>query len=89
MVTYCNGFVISSQVVRTEPKSARPAESSRAIVFIIFINELVEILAAHGIRVKLCADDSKMYAETIEGFDVVRCQAALDSLTQWAEHRQL
>jgi len=42
-------------------------------------------LAAHGIRVKVVADDSKMYAEIIDGFDVVSLQAALDTLTQWAE----
>jgi len=59
------------------------------IMFIIFINELVDSLAAHGIRVKFCADDSKMYAEIIDDFDVVRLQAALDTLTQWAEKWQL
>jgi len=58
-------------------------------MFIIFINELVEILAAYVIRVKFLADDSKMYAEIIDGFDVERLQAALDILTQWAEKWQL
>jgi len=106
MVTYCNGFVISSQVVCTEPKSARPyltqsdqvnlvsgiAQGSGMgpIMFITFINEPVEIYVvyvAHGIRVKFFADDSRMYAEIIDGFDVERLHAALD--TQWAEKWQL
>ena len=55
------------------------------IMFIIFINELVEILEVRGIRVNFFADDSKMYAKIIDGFDVVRLQAALDTLTQCAE----
>jgi len=50
-------------------------------MFIIFINELFEVLAAHGIHIKFFADDSKMYAEIIDGFDVDRRQAALDILT--------
>jgi len=58
-------------------------------MFIIFINELVKILAALGIRVKFFADDSKMYAEIIDGFDVVRLHTALDILMQWAEKWQL
>jgi len=58
-------------------------------VFIIFINELFEILASHGIRVKCFADDSKMHAEIIDGFDVERLQAVSDILTQWAEKWQL
>jgi len=48
------------------------------IMFIIFINELVEILAAHGIHVKCVADELKMYAKIIVGFDVERLQAALE-----------
>jgi len=43
------------------------------------------IMAAHSMRVKYFADDSKMYAEIIDGFDVERLHAALDILTQWAE----
>ncbi len=58
-------------------------------MFIIFINELVCILEEHGIQVKLFADDSKMYAKIIDGYDVVRLQAALDTLSQWAEQWQL
>ena len=54
-------------------------------MFIIFINELVEILEVHCIRVKFVADDSKMYAKIIDDFDVFRLQAALDTLAQWAE----
>ena len=56
---------------------------------IMFIYELVEKLEAHGMRVKFVADDSKMYAKIIDGFDVLRLQAALDTLTQWAEKWQL
>jgi hypothetical protein len=58
-------------------------------MFIIFINELVEILELHGIRVKFFADDSKMYAKIVDGFDVERLQAALDALTQWADKWQM
>jgi len=45
-------------------------------MFIIFINELVEILAIHGIRVKFFADNSKMHAEIMDGFNVERLQLA-------------
>ena len=45
-------------------------------MFIIIINKLVEILEVHCIRAQVFADDSKMYAKIIDGFDVVRLQAA-------------
>ena len=43
----------------------------------------------HAIRVEFFVDDSKMYAKIRDGFDVVRLQAALDTLTQRAEKWQL
>ena len=36
------------------------------IMLNIFINELVETLEVHGIRVEFYADDSKMYAKKVQ-----------------------
>ena len=59
------------------------------LMFLIFINELVEILEKHGIKVKFYADDAKIYVKVLNNCDIQRLQAALDALAQWAETWQL
>ena len=59
------------------------------LLFLTFINELASIMESYGIKIKLFADDSKMYADIIEINDITRLQAALDHLVKWATTWQL
>jgi len=58
-------------------------------MFLIFINELVFVLEQLNIKVKLFADDAKMYVRILDDTDVVQLQTALDALSHWAENWQL
>jgi len=53
------------------------------LMFLIFINELISLLENHGIKVKLFADDVKLYQ------DIIKLQSALDTLSDWAATWQL
>ena len=59
------------------------------IMFIIFINELVDLLARFGITVKFFADDAKLYTNIIDTVDGVPLQDALNALCSWADTWQL
>ena len=59
------------------------------LMFLIFIDELIRILEKHGIKVKLYADDVKLYLRIVNDVDVVKLQAALDELISWADTWQL
>ena len=59
------------------------------LMFLIFINELAEILDRAGVKVKLFADDVKVYVQIIGSHDSNKLQCALDLLTSWAETWQL
>jgi len=50
-------------------------------MFLIFINELVFVLERLNIKVKLFADDAKMYVRILDDADVVQLQTALDALS--------
>jgi len=59
------------------------------LMFLIFIDELVNILASFGIVVKVFADDVKLYIRIINDVDVSTLQEALNLLCTWAEKWQL
>ena len=59
------------------------------LMFLVFINELIEILEMSKIKVKLFADDVKLYARIINCIDNCTLQSALDALVEWANSWQL
>ena len=59
------------------------------LMFLIFINELAEILDRAGVKVKLFADDIKVYVQIVSSHDSFKLQCALDLLTSWAQTWQL
>ena len=59
------------------------------LMFLIFIDELVDLLANLGITVKVFADDFKLYIRIINEVDVTVLQEALNLLFTWAEKWQL
>ena len=50
------------------------------IMFVMFINDLINTLEEFGVSVKLFADDVKMYVRVLSNCDVSRLQRALDAL---------
>ena len=54
-------------------------------MFLIFIDELVDILHSFGIKVKVFADDCKLYIRVINEVDVTMLQEALNFLSTCAE----
>jgi len=59
------------------------------LMFLIFINELIHVLEKLGIKVKLFADDAKLYLRVTDANDIIKLQAALDALSNWAATWQL
>ena len=59
------------------------------LTFLIYINELINILDNHGITIKVFADDVKVYLEITNDVDISQLQCALDSLQRWADQWQL
>jgi len=59
------------------------------LMFLIYINDLVELLSRYNIKVKLFADDVKLYIKVVNEVDVVVLQEALTVLVSWAEEWQL
>ena len=59
------------------------------VLFLTYINELANILESYGVRVKLFADDVKLYLQITNDADVGRLQCAIDALTDWADEWQL
>ena len=55
------------------------------ILFVIFINDLIDALQRFGVSVKLFADDAKVYICVLNNCDVLQLQCALDALKNW-EH---
>jgi len=58
-------------------------------MFLIFINGLLHVLEKLGIKIKLFADDAKLYLRVTDENDIIKLQAALDSLSNWAATWQL
>ena len=53
------------------------------------VDVAVNVLRKFDVRLKLFADDVKVYADIVDTCDVDRLQCALDSLAEWAEMWQL
>jgi len=59
------------------------------LMFLLYINELINRLDKLGITVKVFADDVKLYLEIMKDVDILQLQCALDSLQRWADQWQL
>jgi len=59
------------------------------LMFLTYINELITILESFGIKVKLFADDVKMYLKIVHDVDIVKLQHAVTALVDWARDWQL
>jgi len=59
------------------------------LMFLIYVNELTDILEKFGVKVKMFADDAKVYLCVIDDTDVARLQQAVDALINWANTWQL
>jgi len=55
-------------------------------MFLIYVNDLVELLDNYSITVKLFADDVKLYIRVSTSNDVVELQKALFALVSWDEN---
>jgi len=51
------------------------------LMFLIYINDLVELLATYNIKAKLFADDVKLYVKVVNSVDVSVLQ---DATRMWA-----
>ena len=52
----------------------------RPPMFLVYINDLVGLLVQYGIRVKLFADNVKVYAKIVNDVDIYKLQLALSAL---------
>ena len=59
------------------------------LMFLVYINELIELLDKIGVKVKAFADDVKIYVRIVNDIDSDVLQRALNSLQQWANTWQL
>ena len=59
------------------------------LMFLIFINKLAEVFDRAGVKVRLFADDVKVYVQIVGNYDVDKLQRALDLLADWAQTWQL
>ena len=59
------------------------------LLFVIYIDELAHILSDYHVKVKLFADDLKMYVVMHSDADAVRLQSALTCVSDWAKNWQL
>jgi len=58
-------------------------------MFLVYINELAAILDCYGIKIKLFADDAKLYVQIVDELNVVQLQQAIDALVRWSTDWQL
>ena len=47
-------------------------------MFLVYINKLSAILECYGIKIKLFADNAKLYVQIVNELNVVRLQQAID-----------
>jgi len=59
---FYNGSYITEQLCHKDINS---------LMFLVYINELVRILEEHDIKVKLFADDVKMYVKLLDSHNLV------------------
>ena len=55
------------------------------LMFLVYINDLVELLASYNIMVNLFADDVKLYIKIVNTVDASVLQDAITALVSWAE----
>ena len=55
------------------------------VMFVVFINELIELLDCFNVKVKLFADDVKLYVKVTDYKDIDTLQQAINKLTEWAK----
>ena len=58
-----------------------------SLMFLLYINELINILDNHGNTVKVIADDVKLYLEITNDVDISQLQCDVDSLQRWADQQ--
>jgi len=58
-------------------------------MFLVYINDLVELMASFNIKVKLFADDVKLYVRVVSITDSTTLHKALTTLVAWADEWQL
>jgi len=58
-------------------------------MFLIYINDLAMLLSQYKVKLKLFADDVKLYVRVVSDADVTELQMALSAVTSWAEYWQL
>ena len=54
------------------------------LLLLIYINELMFFLESHGIKIKLFADDVKLYIQIVDDVDVSQMQQAVDAFSRLA-----
>ena len=62
---------------------------SSPLIFFLFIDELVWLLDKYGVKIKLCADDMKLYLRIVNDVDILVLQDALTAVYKWANEWQL
>ena len=63
--------------------------SGMFLTSLMYINELIYILEKYNIKVKLFADDVKMYLKIVNDVYMQQVQLAINALTNWAQEWQL
>ena len=59
------------------------------IAFLIYVDDLAEVLLQYGVRVKKFADDVKVYVKISDDSTVNEVQTVLDVIYAWATEWQL
>ena len=59
------------------------------LMFLVYIKELAAILDCYGIKIKLFADDAKLYVQAVNELNVVLPQQAIKALVRWSTDWQL
>jgi len=59
------------------------------LMFLVYVNELIELLDKIGVKVKAFAEYVNIYVRIVYDIDCDVLQRALDSLQQWANMWQL
>jgi len=58
-------------------------------MFLIYINDLAALLSRYNVKVKLFANDVKLYVRVVSNVDVTELQMTVLALTSWADYWQL
>ena len=59
------------------------------VLFLIYINDIVDLFHGSDVRVKLYADDIKIYLEIPNDTDCATLQTFIDKITVWSHSCQL